>query len=154
MSQYDQNLNTWLERKLQEPESWNHRPVPTRPDTNSSMTGPGSNPPRYEWFGFLAGFETEPNWTAGQNRDQLLTLHIIISRRHCGQGLQSRPGSKDISGTPWHQRPRSESDSVRILATYLVALQTGSHSIHIPTFCHSHQLWHLYLTLNSDIDSS
>jgi len=52
MSQYNQNSNTELERKVLEPFSWNRYLVPTRPITPSSMSHPGNNPTNIEHFGF------------------------------------------------------------------------------------------------------
>jgi len=54
----------------------------------------------------------------------------------------------------YSEKQLRECDAVGIWDTYPVASQTCQHSFLIPTFCHSHQLWHINLTCNSDINSS
>jgi len=66
---------------------WNRGPVSTRPKKRGVMSGPGNNTAKTERGGFLAGSGTEPNRTAGQNPDPLLTLY---SRVHDSRVSYSR----------------------------------------------------------------
>ena len=53
---------------------WTRGPVPTRPKNTGFWSGPRNKPAKALRFGFLAGQRTEPNRTAGQKPDLLLTL--------------------------------------------------------------------------------
>jgi len=44
---------------------WDRGLGTTRPKNRGFMSSPGNSPAKTKWFGFLAGFGTEPNWTAG-----------------------------------------------------------------------------------------
>jgi len=50
--------------------TWNRGPGTTRPKNCGFRSGLGNKPAKTKRVRFLAGFGTEPNWTAGQNPDR------------------------------------------------------------------------------------
>ena len=69
MSRYNQNSNTQLEAKLQEPYTSDRGPVPTLSNTHCSVSSQGNKPAETKRVRFLAGSGTELNRTDGQNPD-------------------------------------------------------------------------------------
>jgi len=67
---YYQNSITWLEPKEYKAYNWNRGPVPTRPNTRTSMSGPGNKPAKPTRVWSLAGSGTESNRNAGLNPDR------------------------------------------------------------------------------------
>jgi len=65
---------------------WNRGPGTTRPNNRGFMSGPGNNPAKTQWVGYLAGFGTEPNRTAGQKPDRWR-----VTRTRCLQYFQTLP---------------------------------------------------------------